>query len=177
MISTYTSPTKLLNEGIAEVLGGYAAADSEKSGNIEKTVDGCIDRFGLDCTRGVVQRAGRAGLYYWLREHAEPNGWLQPEFRLLSFHRKISRGIRDIIGSFSGSHDGSFQVEEYKDKFVIRYRNPKPVSRMDCSFFMGLFQEYLSWIAGGKFFPVTEVECPEDPEGSHILEISTTPLD
>ena len=177
MISTFTSPTKLLNEGITEVLGGLTCTGSEKGGNIEKTVDGCIDRFGLDCTRGVVQRAGRAGLYYWLRDAAEPNGWLKPEFRLLSFRRKISRGIRDMIASFSATLDGSFQVEEHKDKLVIRYRNPKPVSRMDCSFFMGLFQEYLSWIAGGKFFPVTEVECPPDLEGSHIFEISTTPLD
>lgn len=177
MISTFTSPKKLLNEGITEVLGGLTATGSEKSGNIEKTVEGCIDRYGFDCTRGVVQRAGRAGLYFWLRDHAEPNGWLEPEFRLLSFRRKISRGIRDIIGSFSGGHEGSFDIEEHKDKLVIHYRNPKPVSRMDCSFFMGLFQEYLSWIAGGKFFPVTEVKCPENTEGSHIFEISTTPLD
>lgn len=175
MTGMIADPTYLL-EGMAEVMGGDTPKP-EPGVSIEAAINGCIDLYGPNCARGVVQRAGRAGLYYWLRDHAEPSGWLQPEFRLLSFRRKVSRGIGDITAWLSGSHLGSFQVDERKDKIIIRYHNPHPVSRMDCAFFLGLFQEYFSWIASGKFFSASEVECSGGQGGTHVFELSLVPLD
>ena len=62
-----------------------------------------IEQFGQPYTRGMLQRAGRAGLYYWMRDNADAYGWQLPEFRLLSFRQKLNRGINDMTTWFSKS--------------------------------------------------------------------------
>jgi hypothetical protein len=165
-----------LHEGIAEVLGGGKNLATSGDDLVDKVND-CIARYGHDYARGMVQRAGRAGLYYWIRDNGESCGWLLPEFRLLSFRQKLNRGIMDIAARFTEFGTRSFQVTSTRDKMVIQYSDQKPISRMDCAFFLGLFQEYFSWTASGKFFPASESDCPGSHAGTHIFEISMNPLE
>lgn len=169
-------PTHYLTEGIAEVLGGEKSLGTSAKKLVDQ-VNGCFERFGHTYTRGILQRAGRAGLYYWMRENAESCGWQDPEFRLLSFRQKLNRGIRDITTGFSKSSACAFQVTTSPDKMVIHYTNEHPISQWDCAFFLGLFQEYFSWVASGKFFPASEIACSGDNGGSHSFEISLNPLE
>jgi hypothetical protein len=165
-----------LNEGMAEVFGGEnsLATIGEALGN---QVNGYIERFGHGYTRGMLQRAGRAGLYYWIRDNAESSGWQDPEFRLLSFRQKLNRGISDITKWLAKSNTCSFQVTSSREKMVIHYSSKHPVSQMDCAFFLGLFQEYFSWVASGKYYPASEIECSTNHAGPHSFEISLNPLD
>jgi len=165
-----------LNEGIAEVLGGEKSlVNSEEA--LGDQVNGYIERFGYVYTRGMLQRAGRAGLYYWIRDNAESCGWQKPEFRLLPFRQKLNRGIGDITTWLSRSNTCSFQVTSSREKMIIHYSSEHPVNQMDCAFFLGLFQEYFSWTASGKFFPATEIECSTNHAGLHSFEISLNALD
>ena len=165
-----------LNEGITEVLGGGNRQLNENVYTADR-LNEVIDEFGQPYTRGMLQRAGRAGLYYWLRDNADAYGWQQPEFRLLSFRQKLNRGIDDITTWLSKVDTCSFQVNSSREKMVIHYTNPKPLSQLDCAFFLGLFQEYFSWVAGGKFFAASEIECSTNHAGVHSFEISLNPLD
>jgi hypothetical protein len=173
------NPTKkYLNAGLAEVLGdgseiGIPGSESDP----ETRICNCVDKFGSDCTRGMVQRAGRAGLYYWLRDHAEVHGWHQPEYRLLSFRQKVTRGIGDISAWLETNSHHKFEVDAVKDKLVVNFTSENPSSPMDCAFYLGLFQEFLSWTASGKFFQAAEVYCPQDAQGAHVFEYKLNPLD
>jgi hypothetical protein len=169
------STTKYLNEGLSEVLGGGKGQDNlQVSDTTNSQIKECIDTFGLDCTLGMLQRAGRAGLYYWLRDQSDSLGWRLPEFRLLSFRRKLRRGMEDITAWLEKNSTDSFEVTTGKDKMVIRVAGSQP-DQFNCAFFLGLFQEYFSWIASGKFFPATVVQS--DSQSLQVFEISMKPLD
>lgn len=169
-------PMHYLNEGIAEVLGGEKSLATSGDA-LGDQVNVYIERFGHGYMRGMLQRAGRAGLYYWIRDNAESCGWQNPEFRLLSFRQKLNRGIGDITTWLSRSNACSFQVTSSREKMTIHYSSEHPVNQMDCAFFLGLFQEYFSWTASGKFFPATEIECSTNHPGAHLFEISLNPVD
>jgi len=163
-----TYPTmKYLNEGLAEVLGDES----------ETQIDHCVQKYGVECTRGILQRAGRAGLYYWLRDQAKEYGWQAPEYRLLSFRQKVMRGFANIADWLERNSTSRFQLNEQKEKVVIQCTNENKFNAMEYAFYLGLFQEFLSWTASGKFFPAAEVCCPEDGRETHILEFKINPLD
>ncbi len=168
-------PEMYLNEGLIEVAGGLQ--ETQQADNAAAYVNSYVSTFGRECARGMLQRAGRAGLYYWLRDHAENYGWQLPEFRLLSFRQKVKKGINDIAGWFEQAACGKFAVDAHADKMVIRFTNERSFSQMDCAFYLGLFQEFLSWSASGKFFPAAEVQCAPGEQGTHIFEIALNPLD
>jgi hypothetical protein len=173
-----TPTKKYLNQGLVEVLGdgseiGFSGPESDP----ETRICNCLEKFGVDCTRGMVQRAGRAGLYYWLRDNAGEHGWHQPEYRLLSFRQKVTRGIGDITAWLEMNSHNKFKVNAAKDKLVIQYSSEQPSNPMDCAFYLGLFQEFLSWTASGKYFQAAEVSCPHDAQGSHVFEFRLNPLD
>jgi hypothetical protein len=173
------NPTKkYLNEGLAEVMGEESEIGISDAGcNPEDRICACVEKFGSDCARGMVQRAGRAGLYYWLRDNIDAHGWHQPEFRLLSFRQKVTRGIGDITSWLEKNSFNKFEVNAVNDKLVIQYSSARPSNPMDCAFYLGMFQEFLSWTASGKFFQATEVSCPQDMQGSHVFEFRLNPLD
>jgi len=169
---------RYLNEGLAEVLGdGNEAANSGQEKDPETRICSCVEKFGCDCTRGIMQRAGRAGLYYWLRDHAGSHGWHQPEYRLLSFRQKVTRGVGDITAWLEKNSSNKFAVKAAKDKLVIEYTGEHHSNPMDCAFYLGLFQEFLSWTASGRFFQAAEVSCPQGTSGSHVFEFKLNPLD
>lgn len=162
------NPTiKYLNEGLTEILGD----------NGHSQIDHYIQKYGLECARGIVQRAGRAGLYYWLRDQAKEYGWHEPEYRLLSFRQKVMRGFANITEWLERNSTTKFQLDEQKEKVVIQCTNERKFNAMECTFYLGLFQEFLSWAASGKFFPAAEVCCPEDAQEAHVLEFRMNPLD
>ena len=171
-------PEAYIKEGLTEVLG--IDHISESSGPVMDTtaqIDSYVASFGLQCTKGLLQRAGRAGLYYWLRDHAESHGWQLPEYRLLSFHQKIKRGLEDITTWVENNSANKFSIAADKDKMVIHYNDEHQFSQVICAYYLGLFQEFLSWTASGKFFQAAEVECDCDKAGSHMFEIRLNPLD
>jgi hypothetical protein len=173
------NPTKkYLNEGLAEVMGEESEigiSDAERDPEVR--ICDCVEKFGSDCTRGMVQRAGRAGLYYWLRDNVDTHGWQEPEYRLLSFRQKVMRGVGDITAWLEKNSLNKFEVNSVNEKLVIQYTTEHPSNPMDCAFYLGLFQEFLSWTASGKFFQAAEVSCPRETKGSHVFEFRLNPLD
>ncbi len=156
---------------------GSEIGNSGPDSDPETRIFTCVEKFGVDCTRGMVQRAGRAGLHYWLRDHAEAHGWQHPEYRLLSFRQKVTRGIGDITTWLEKNTAYKFHVKTANDKLMIQYTSEHQSNPMDCAFYLGLFQEFLSWTASGKFFQAAEVSCPQDAQGSHVFEFRLSPLD
>lgn len=169
-------PEVYLKEGLTEVLGTSINSEpSETAIDTAAEIDFCVKTCGLDYTKGMLQRAGRAGLYYWLRDHAESYGWQMPEYRLLSFRQKIKRGLEDITAWLEKNSPNKFSIAADKEKMVIHYSDEHQLSHVYNPFYLGLFQEFLSWTASGKFFPAAEVDC--DKPGVHVFEIKLNSLD
>jgi hypothetical protein len=141
-------------------------------------VETSLDTLGEIFTRGILIRTGRASLYYWMRDNGERFGWNSMDFKLLSFRYKLQRGIDDLTTWWSQSGAGSFTIDSNAKKVVVAYKpDEKAITQLGCCFFIGLIQEYISWLASGKYFPAREIQCLKSDSQCHIFEISKTPLD
>ncbi len=165
--------------GLNEVLG-ETVSPQNVSGLLEVTnrVKVCLESQGEKWTRGMLIRAGRASLYYWMRDNGERYGWNSLDFRLLSFRSKLLQGYNDLTTWWNQSGAGSFAVDSNAKTVVVEYQpGEQAITHLGCCFFMGLMQEYISWLASGKFFPAREIECFKSDSQRHIFEVNKTPLD
>lgn len=145
---------------------------------VKNRVEASLESQGENWTRGMLIRAGRASLYYWMRDNVERFGWNSMDFRLLSFRNKLLRGIDDLTTWWSQSGAGSFTIGSNDKKVLVEYHpGVQAITDLGCCFFMGLIQEYISWIASGKFFPAQEIQCHKSDLKCHLFEINKTPLD
>ncbi len=168
-----------VSAGLNEILG--EARESQNSTmplEVKTRVETSLDTLGENFTRGMLIRVGRASLYYWMRDNGERFGWNSMDFKLLTFRNKLLRGIDDLTNWWSQSGAGHFTIDSNSKKVVVEYQpGEQAITQLGCCFFMGLIQEYISWLASGKFFPAHEIECLKKDSQRHVFEISKTPLD
>lgn len=175
----YSSGSNYFNGGLLEVMGETDCGQLPRtSHSLIQRINGCKETFGEQWTRGMLIRGGRASLYYWMRENTDKHGWSSPEFRLLSFRRKVDRGMRDLTNWWNNENGRVFHVESKNNKITIEYREGQPsLTRSDCAFFLGLFQEFVSWAGSGRFYQAVETKCATENKSGHTFEISLIPLD
>jgi len=168
-----------VSAGLNEVLGeSRVSQKSTMPLDVNGRVENSLNTLGEFFTRGMLIRAGRASLYYWMRDNGERFGWNSMDFKLLSFRYKLLRGIDDLTTWWSQSGAGKFTIDSNAKTVVVEYQpGEQVITQLGCCFFMGLIQEYISWLSSGKFFPAREIQCLKSDSQRHLFEISKTPLD
>jgi predicted hydrocarbon binding protein len=132
--------------------------------------------------KGLAMRVGRAGLYYALKDFAAVLGIADLAFRLLPLNMKIKIGINAMSETFNKTSDQIVRVEEEADRFIY-YIDRCPVCwhrTSDvpiCHAGLGLLQEGLHWVTGGKNIRVEEIECIAMGHPSCVYVIEKRPLD
>jgi len=139
------------------------------------------DMYGPRGGRGLATRAGRAGLYYALKDFAAVLGIADLAFRLLPMGMKIKIGLNAMSETFNKTSDQVVRVEEQLDHFLY-YIDRCHVcwGRQDqtplyCEA-LGLLQEGLHWVTGGKNVRVEEIECIAMGHPSCIFLVEKRPL-
>jgi predicted hydrocarbon binding protein len=139
--------------------------------------DMCGPRGG----RGLATRAGRAGLYYALKDFAAVLGIADLAFRLLPIGRKIKIGLNAMSETFNKTSDQQVRVEEELDHFLY-YIDRCPVcwgrqaQTPICYGALGLLQEGLHWVTGGKNVRVEEIQCIAMGHPSCVFIVEKRPL-
>jgi predicted hydrocarbon binding protein len=121
--------------------------------------------YGPKGGRGLAHRAGRVTFSYALRNFGALAGAADLAFVNLPVPSKIRIGLPAMAKIFSQLSDQTTAVEERDSEWIWtihkcpccweRQGEDKPV----CSMAVGLLQESLSWVSGGKAFRVNEVKC------------------
>jgi predicted hydrocarbon binding protein len=120
--------------------------------------------FGPRAGRGLALRTGRASFKYGLREFGPLLGVTDLAFRLLPLDPKLRTGAELFARVFNQFSDQRVRVEEQADRFLWhiercpvcwKRRTDVPV----CHLAVGLIQEALYWVTGGKYFGVEETAC------------------
>ena len=120
--------------------------------------------YGTRGGRGVALRAGRASFKYGLREFGPMLGFTDLAFRLLPFDDKLRSGAQVFADVFNRYSDQQVRVEVETDRLYWQIeRCPVCWKRHGdvplCHLAVGLLQEALYWVSGGKFFNVEETNC------------------
>jgi len=137
--------------------------------------------YGPRGGRGLALRSGRAAFKYGLREYGSLLGLTETAFRILPLPRKLQNGAKKFAGLFNQHTDQIVRVEEAEDKILWHIdRCPLCWGRREnepiCHLAVGLLQEALHWVSGGKVFNVEETACVALGDQSCTISIGTTAL-
>ena len=122
------------------------------------------DMYGPRGGRGLALRAGRATFAHALSKFGPMIGFSELAFRVIPLGTKLKVGLRTMAETFTKMTDQHSEVEDRDDRFVYTiYRCPvcwgRTSDRPICYGAVGILQEGLRWVSGGKDFRVEEFEC------------------
>ncbi len=116
--------------------------------------------YGQISGLGVALRFGRVCFKYSMREINNE----EMSFRLLPLERKLKVGAGLFASLFSQYTRQNICLSEEMDRFIWEIQScPICINRHSespiCHLAVGIVQESMFWISGGKFFRVEETQC------------------
>jgi len=136
--------------------------------------------YGARAGRGLALRTGRVCFRYGLREFGPLVGSADIGFRLLPLDAKLRTGANLLVDIFNNYTDQKVRIEEREDAFLWHIeRCPVCWQRHSespvCHLAIGVLQEALYWVSGGRYFNVEETHCiaKGDPTCTIVIEKQT----
>lgn len=137
--------------------------------------------YGPRGGRGLALRAGRACFKYGLKDYGSMLGLTEIAFRLLPLPTKLHTGARSFADLFNRQTDQRVRVEE-TDAQILWHIERCPLCwgrnahEPVCHLAVGLMQEALYWLSGGKVFSVEEIDCHASGAERCTIAVQKTPL-
>jgi predicted hydrocarbon binding protein len=140
------------------------------------------EMYGPRGGRGLALRAGRACFKYGIREFGPVLGIADLAFRLLPLHMKLRVGADVFAETFNKFTDQIVKLNEAEDRFIWQnLRCPMCWGRKTdspcCHLAVGILQESLYWVSGGKNFEVQETACVASGDEACTFVIDKKALD
>ena len=149
--------------------------------HISRLQTGLESEYGPRAGRGLAVRVGRACLKYGLREFGPELGLTDLAFRMLPLQVKLATGSEAFAALFNNYTDQRVRLE--RDENTITWlieRCPvcwhRQADAPCCHLAVGLLQEALYWVSGGKYFEVEEKACVACGDSACKIIINRTPI-
>lgn len=141
-----------------------------------------IDMYGPRGARGIAMRVGRVVFKHGIREYGPMMGLAELTFQLLPFSIKLEQGARAFAELFNLHTDQVVRLQETPETLYWQIeRNPLTwgveAAQPVCYIAVGLLQESLLWLSGGKNFQVEETSCMACGDEVCRIAITKKPLD
>jgi predicted hydrocarbon binding protein len=137
--------------------------------------------YGPHGGRGLALRIGRASFNYGVRQYGTQMGLTEMAFRLLPLPAKLQAGARAFAELFNKFTDQQVRVE-MEDGRILWHIDRCPLCwerkthEAVCHLAVGLLQEALYWVSGGKVFNVEEQTCIAAGDPACTIVIDQTPI-
>lgn len=137
--------------------------------------------YGPHGGRGVALRIGRACFQHGLREFGSLHGLTDLTFRLLPVQTRFNAGASALAEIFNKHSDQRVRLED-RDKVLLWHIERCPLCWQRtadspcCQMAVGLLQESLYWMSGGKFYRVEEIACLACGDSACTILIEKTPM-
>lgn len=137
--------------------------------------------YGPRGGRGLALRSGRACFKYGIKEYGSMLGLTEMAFRLLPLPTKLRTGARSFADLFNKHTDQQVRVEETEAQILWHIERcplcwERHAEEPVCHLAVGLLQEALYWLSGGKVFSVEETACHAQGDEHCIITIQKAPL-
>ena len=175
--------------GVDAVLGlspieDFSQANKDRSISFEAVslLQGALEQaYGPHGGRGLALRIGRACFKYGLQEYGSILGLTEVAFRLLPLPVKLHIGAKSFADLFNKHTDQRVHVEEKNDRILWHIERcplcwERKAVEPICHLAVGLLQESLYWVSGGKIFNVEETACIAKGDGDCTIMIDPNPL-
>ena len=137
--------------------------------------------YGPRAGRGLAVRVGRACLKYGLREFGPELGLADLGFRMLPLQTKLKTGSEAFAELFNKFSDQRVRLER-DERYIYWHIERCPLCwerQADgpcCHLAVGLLQEALYWVSGGRYFEVEEKQCIACGASECTILIDRTPM-
>jgi predicted hydrocarbon binding protein len=140
------------------------------------------DLYGPRGGRGVALRAGRALFKHGLRELGSSLGVSDLSFRLLPLNMKLKAGAESFLEIFKRYTHQVIVYEEEPESFLWHVEAcplcwGRKTDSPCCHLGVGLVQESLYWLSGGKNFVIEELSCFARGDSRCTFAVARKPLD
>jgi predicted hydrocarbon binding protein len=120
--------------------------------------------YGPHGGRGLALRVGRACFNYGVRQYGTQMGLTEMAFRLLPLPAKLTAGATAFAALFNNFTDQKVRIDQEDGKILWHIdRCPlcweRHATEPVCHLAVGLLQEALFWLSGGKVFNAEEKTC------------------
>jgi predicted hydrocarbon binding protein len=137
--------------------------------------------YGPHGGRGLAVRVGRACFNYGVRQYGTQMGLTEMAFRLLPLPAKLHAGAKAFAELFNKFTDQQVRVEEEDGKILWHIERcplcwERKAHEPVCHLAVGLLQEALYWVSGGKVFSVEEKTCIAAGDKVCTIEVDQTPI-
>lgn len=137
--------------------------------------------YGPRGGRGIAIRVGRAVFKYGMREYGSEAGMNEGDFRFLPPDAKMRAGGQALADLLNQETDQHVSIREQDGKLLwVSERCPvcweRHTGEPVCHIMVGLLQESLYWLSGGKIFNVEETQCIAKGDATCTFEIDPKPL-
>ncbi|MFC1997967.1 V4R domain-containing protein [Chloroflexota bacterium] len=137
---------------------------------------GLEEIYGPRGGQGLALRIGQACFKYGLREFGPMLGITDMAFRLLPLPTKMTAGADIFADTFNKFTDQKVRVEETEQKLIWRIERcpvcwERSTNQPCCNLAIGILQEALYWISGGKFYNIEETACIAQGDPACTIEI------
>lgn len=137
--------------------------------------------YGHPGGQGLALRIGRACFTYGLHEYGPMLGLTEIAFRLMPLHTKMHMGANSLAGLFNEHSDQRVRIEEESERILWHIeRCPlcwgRHTEQPACHMAVGLLQESLYWLSGGKIFNVEETQCVARGDAACTVVIDRAPI-
>ena len=137
--------------------------------------------YGPRGGRGLALRIGRVCFKYGLKEYGSMLGITEIAFRLLPLPVKQHTGARLFADLFNKHTDQLVSIEDKETSIIWNIeRCPlcwgRKADEPVCHLAVGLLQESLYWLSGGKIFNVEEITCIARGDPTCTIVVEKNPL-
>jgi predicted hydrocarbon binding protein len=169
---------------LSEFIGHYPPNNSNRDFSFQtiSRLQAALEEFyGPHGGRGVALRVGRACFQYGLREHGSLPGLTDLAFRLMPLQTRLKVGANALAEIFNQQTDQRVRLED-KDGVIFWQIERCPfcwnrqTEGVACQLSVGLLQEAVYWISGGKYFSIDEISCVANGASTCTIAIHKTPL-
>ena len=173
-------------EGLRVLLGAHTESHAGRDeGAAQPTISYYMESleevFGQQAGRGIARRVGRACFPHGLREYGNSLGLTQTSFRLLPFPKKLktlSAALSMLLQEAAGRH---LAMEESAGMLLWHMDgcplcDERHTNEPACHLAVGLAEESLYWVSGGKIFQVEESACVARGDPRCTLQIDMAPI-
>ena len=166
------------------IIENYPTTSSERTFSFEtvSALQASLEKvYGPRGGRGVALRVGRSSFRYGLKEYGSMLGLTEMAFRLLPLPTKLRTGARVFADLFNKHTDQKVRVDESENKiyWIIEHCPlcwERTADEAICHLAVGVLQEALYWLSGGKVFSVEETACVARGDETCTIVIDQTPL-
>ena len=169
---------------LSTLIENYPSDDTEP-GFPFKTVSNITEMleqiYGPHGGRGLALRVGRACFNYGVRQYSAQLGLTEMAFRLLPLPTKLHAGANAFAQLFNNFTDQRVRVEDDGSKLLWHIERcplcwERHAHEPVCHLAVGLLQEALYWLSGGKVFNVEEKTCIAAGDRTCTIVIDQAPL-